>query len=155
MTPEIELVFRMITALSFPFAIFLYLRQRRKEADDHGRYLYESLSSKYDDFLTLSLSNSDLRLWTREALFDASEEQEERIFLLFQLLISLFERAYVLTYSDHMTQAQARRWSSWDRYMEDWSRREDFRHRLTVLLAGYDPDFAAYILNVVERTKAS
>ncbi|MGX8249093.1 hypothetical protein, partial [Escherichia coli] len=44
-----------------------------------------------------------------------------------------------------MDEKHRRRWHSWEDYMREWSRREDFRERLPQLLRGEDPSFAAYI----------
>ena len=50
-----------------------------------------------------------------------------------------------------MDTKQRRRWHSWEDYMREWSRREDFRERLPHLLRGEDPDFAAYIRRLAEE----
>jgi hypothetical protein len=73
--------------------------------------------------------------------------------VLFEILISLFERAYLLAYEDKMTGKQLRRWRSWDDYMREWCEREDFRKLLPKLLQGEDPDFCAYIENILKETR--
>ena len=45
-----------------------------------------------------------------------SAEQRERMFIIFSMLISLFERAYLLLYEDGMKEKQLRRWRSWEDY---------------------------------------
>ena len=50
-----------------------------------------------------------------------------------------------------MDAKQRRRWHSWEDYMREWSRREDFRERLPHLLRGEAPDFAAYIQRLAEE----
>ncbi len=65
--------------------------------------------------------------------------------IIFNMLISLFERAYLLLYDDKMSSRQQRRWLSWEDYMREWCRREDFRALLPVLLEGEDAEFSAYI----------
>jgi hypothetical protein len=71
--------------------------------------------------------------------------------VLFEILISLFERAYLTAYSDRMTAQQRRRWHSWDDFMREWCGRTDFRMTLPFLLQGEDPDFAAYIRQLAEE----
>lgn len=39
------------------------------------------------------------------------------MFIIFSMLISLFERAYLLLYEDNMTERLLRRGSSWEDYM--------------------------------------
>ncbi|MGQ7960533.1 hypothetical protein ACUTAF_22920 [Pseudomonas sp. SP16.1] len=74
---------------------------------------------------------------------DLSDEQRERMLLIFDMLISLFERAYLLVYDQRMDAKRRRRRHSWDDYMREWNQREDFRARLPELLRGEYPDFAA------------
>jgi hypothetical protein len=61
------------------------------------------------------------------------------------MLVSLFERAYLLLYEPNMTSRQQRRWLSWEDYMRDWCKRGDFRALLPSLLEGEDPEFGSYI----------
>ncbi|MDO8960473.1 MAG: hypothetical protein Q7V02_00105, partial [Methylophilus sp.] len=68
--------------------------------------------------------------------------------VLFEILISLFERAYLLGYEPKMSGKQLRRWYSWDDYMREWCERDDFRELLPRLLQGEDPDFAKYITKI-------
>lgn len=65
--------------------------------------------------------------------------------VLFEILVALFERAYILVYEEDMDKDEARLWASWEDYMREWCRRADFREALPALLSGEDPDFAAYI----------
>jgi hypothetical protein len=67
------------------------------------------------------------------------------MFIVFSMLVSLFERAYLLLYAVKMTPQQRRRWLSWDDYMREWCRRADFRRLLPVLLKGEDLEFVQYI----------
>ena len=61
------------------------------------------------------------------------------------MLISLFERAYLLLYEPGLTNAKLRRWRSWEDYMREWLRREGFRSLLPELVKGEDPEFVTYI----------
>ena len=65
--------------------------------------------------------------------------------IVFNMLISLFERAYLLLYEPKMNTRQQRRWLSWEDYMREWCRRGEFRALLPVLLEGEDAEFGAYI----------
>jgi hypothetical protein len=91
------------------------------------------------------LEHPDLKLRTQNATPGLSDEQRERMQVLFEILMSLFERAYLTAYSDEMTPSQRRRWQSWDDFMREWCRREDFRAAMPQLLQGEDLDFAKYL----------
>ncbi len=68
------------------------------------------------------------------------------------MLISLFERAYLLLYEEKMSAKQLRRWRSWEDYMGEWCNRADFRAALPALLNGEDPEFSDYIQSLSKRT---
>jgi DNA topoisomerase IB len=73
---------------------------------------------------------------------------------MYEILISLFERAYLLAFEDNMSRKQLRRWRSWEDFMREWCRRVDFREMLPRLLQGEDPDFAAYIMNLAKQEES-
>lgn len=140
-----ELLSYIVTVFGLPLAIFSFIWQQRKERENEEEAVYQLLSDAYTDFLKLVMENPDLKLRSQRMISDLNEEQLERIQVLFEILISLFERAYLLAYEDKMTGKQLRRWASWDDYMREWCAREDFQHMLPRLLQGEDPDFCDYI----------
>ena len=140
-----ELASYVVTVIGLPLAIYVFLYEQRKERDNEEEEVYQLLADNYQDFLKVVLENPDLRLFSAEATPDLTGEQRERMFVIFSMLISLFERAYLLLHEHDMSSRQARRWSSWEDYMREWCGRADFRDALPMLLRGEDPDFARYI----------
>ncbi len=145
-----ELASFIVTALGLPFAIVFFWWEQRKERDNEDEAAYQLLSDAYNDFLRVVLANPDLRLRTNEPLPDPTHEQNERILVIYDMLISLFERAYLVAWSDHMSEVEKRRWNSWDDYMREWCRRESFFNALPLLLRGEDPGFQAYIRQLAD-----
>lgn len=150
-----ELASFVVTALGLPFAIGFFIWEQRKENDNEEEEAYQLLSDAYNDFLKVVLANSDLHLRTAEALPDPTPEQAERMMVIFDMLISLFERAYLVAYRTRMRKTEARRWNSWDDYMHEWCRRDDFLNALPLLLRGEDPGFQAYIRKVADAERAA
>ena len=74
---------------------------------------------------------------------------------MFGILISLFERAYLVAYDPPMTERKLRRWRSWEDFMREWCRREDFRNALPDLLKGEDPEFVRYIAGLAAEEAAA
>lgn len=140
-----ELLSYVVTAVGLPLAIIVFLYEQKRERDNEEEEVYQLLSDNYQDFLKVALDNPDLRLFSAEQTPDLTKEQRERKIIIFNMLISLFERAYLLLYEPKMSPQQARRWSSWADYMREWCRREDFRALLPVLLEGEDAEFVSYI----------
>ena len=139
-----EFLSYVVTVVGFPFAIWIFIYEQKKERENDEEEIYQKLSDEYAGFLKLILQNSDLQLGATKVI-SLSPEQEERKMILFNLLISLFERAYILAYQENMSRQKQRRWQSWEDYMLEWCRREDFRSKLPVLLIGEDDEFVTYI----------
>lgn len=146
-----ELLSYIVTVFGLPLAIFSFIMEQRKERENEDEEVYQLLTADYTDFLKLVMANPDLKLRSQSETVDLSEEQRERVQVLFEILISLFERAYLLSYDDKMTRKQERRWLSWEDFMREWCEREDFRKLLPRLLLGEDPDFSAYILKLADQ----
>ena len=140
-----EMLSYVVTVIGLPLAISVFIFEQRKERDSEEEEVYQLLSDNYQEFLKIALENPDLRLFATEETPALSPEQHERMFIIFSMLISLFERAYLLLYEDNMTEKQLRRWRSWEDYMGEWCHRVDFRSSLPTLLRGEDPEFSAYI----------
>ena len=146
-----ELLSYVVTVVGLPFAIAVYFLDQRKERENEEEAIWQQLSDAYIDFLEVVLANSDLQLRSRESTPNLSDEQRERMWVVFDMLISLFERAYLLAYEPDMSEKQDRRWHSWEDYMREWCQREDFRTHLPELLRGEDPGFAHYILRLAKE----
>jgi hypothetical protein len=146
-----ELASFIVTTLGLPFAILFFAWEQRKERDNEEEEGYQLLSNAYTDFLKVVLAHSDLRLRTNEPLPEPTPEQRERMLVIFDMLISLFERAYLVAHKPRMSEDEARRWNSWDDFMREWCRRRDFHDSLPQLLRGEDPEFREYIRRIAEE----
>jgi hypothetical protein len=148
-----ELMSYIVTVIGLPLAISVFFIEQRKERENEEEEVYELLSDNYQEFLRTALENPDLRLFSATTM-PLSEEQKERQFIIFSMLISLFERAYLLLFEDDMSPKQARRWNSWEDYIGEWCRRPDFRANLPKLLHGEDPSFVLYVQRLAESARA-
>ena len=149
-----ELLSYIVTVVALPLAIFVFLYERRKERANEEDEVYQLLSDNYQQFLQVVLANPDLRLSSTRRTENLTEEQHERMTVIFGMLVSLFERAYLLLYDPPMSEDRQRRWGSWEDYMAEWCEREDFTEMLPELLRGEDPDFAAYIQKLCASGRA-
>ncbi len=150
-----ELLSYVVTVVGLPLAIFVFLFEQRKERENEEEEVYQLLSDNYQDFLKVALAHPDLRLFADTETPAMSEEQKERQYIIFAMLISLFERAYLLLYEDVMSPKQARRWNSWEDYVHEWCGRADFRASLDKLLRGEDEDFARYVRRIATAENGS
>ncbi|HYE70305.1 MAG TPA: hypothetical protein VD932_02155 [Aquabacterium sp.] len=150
-----ELASFIVTALGLPFAILFFAWEQRKERDNEEEEAYQLLSNAYNDFLKVVLENPDLQLRTNEPLSNPTAEQRERMLVIFDMLMSLFERAYLVAYKPRMSEHERRRWNSWDDYMREWCRREDFHNALPLLLRGEDPEFQSYLRRIAHEERGA
>jgi len=144
-----------VTVVGLPFAIAIFFYEQRKERENEEEEQYQHLSDAYNAFLKIVLDNADLQLRTHEPLANPTPEQRERMLVIFDMLISLFERAYLVAYKDEMDRTERRRWNSWDDYMREWCRRDDFYNALPLLLRGEDPDFQSYMKRVAQEERGT
>jgi hypothetical protein len=147
-----ELASYIVTVIGLPFAIAIFVLEQRKERKGEEEEIFQRLSDEYREFLKLVLENPDLHLLRRGPRSTAlTDEQEERRLAIFGILISLFERAYLLVYEKKMDRQTQRMWKSWEDYMTEWVRHEDFRRALPVLLDGEDEEFGEHIRELARR----
>jgi hypothetical protein len=140
-----ELMGYVVTVIGLPLAIAVFLFEQRKERENEEEEVYQLLSDSYQDFLKVALENPDLRLFSDEVTPSLDDQQKERQLIIFTMLVSLFERAYLLLYEESMSPKQARRWNSWEDYIREWCQKPHFRSQLPQLLRGEDPSFVRYL----------
>lgn len=151
-----ELGSYVVTIIGLPFAILVYLLEQRRERKNEGEEIYQRLSDEYREFLKLVLDNADLQLLRQRGPLTAlTEEQNERKQAIFGILIALFERAYLLVYEERMDRQTRRLWQSWEDYMRDWCKRDDFRGLLPSLLEGEDEEFRQHITRIAGESVAA
>lgn len=149
----LEALSYVVTIVGLPFAIAVFLWEQRRERLNDEEEIYQRLSDEYAKFQLLVLENTDLGLRSSRPSEELTPQQRERLLVVFDILVSLFERAYILVYEADMTRQQRRLWQSWEDYMREWCRREDFRSVLPQLLQGEDEDFARHILRIAAEEK--
>lgn len=148
-----ELASYIVTVFGLPYAITLLMYDNFKERQVENEELYQKLAEEYADFAHLMIENADLRLMTDPIADEAlSPEQKERKKIIFDVLIALFERAFILVYEEKMDKNTKRLWATWDDYIKFWCQRDDFRAILPELLVGEDPGFSRYIKRAANIT---
>lgn len=150
-----ELASYVVTALGLPLAIGIFVYEQRKERANEEAEVYQLLANAYTDFLKVVLDNPDLHLFSNSVTPDLTPLQQERMLIIFDMLMSLFERAYLTAWSPRMNADQRRRWNVWEDFMREWIRRDDFHLRVEALLVGEDPDFQDYFRRLVLQERGS
>lgn len=146
----LEALSYLVTIVGLPLAIGVFVYDRRRDRQTDEEEIFLRLSDEYAAFMRLVIDNADLHLLSPVSKGELTEEQRERKHALFAILVSLFERAYVLVYEEGMSRQQTRLWQSWEDYMHEWCVREDFRAALPALMQGEDPAFVATIERIAK-----
>jgi len=149
-----EMASFVVTAFGLPFAVWVFFVEQRKQRENEEEEAYQHLSDAYNRFLKIVLDNADLQLRINTPLPSPTPEQNERMLVIFDMLISLFERAFLVAYKSAMSPTEQRRWNSWDDYMREWLRRDDFFNAMPLLLRGEDPEFQSYIKRLAREERA-
>ncbi|MBK8987361.1 MAG: hypothetical protein IPM39_15005 [Chloroflexi bacterium] len=155
MMEVLEMLAYIATVLGIPIAILLFVNEKRKERRDREYGTYDALGKEYVDYLRLCMENPELDLYDipLEIESELSAEQKIRQYAMFEILVSLLERAYLM-YQDQSTDIKKSQWSGWDDYMHDYARRETFRRLWQTQGVEYDLDFIKYVTTVIEKVQA-
>lgn len=114
------------------------LYQNSQLREEKHRHVIE----RYQAFLEMCLAHPELRLEYGDSVPNnkLSEKQLYQRDVLFDLLTSIFERAY-LTYARRISSNRRAQWGGWDDYIEIYLDRPDYREWwLRVMFEG-DPAF--------------
>ena len=104
------------------------------------------MPDEYRDLLKLVLENADLCLLCQQSQgAHLADEQKERRFVVFGVLLSLFDDAYLLVYEEKMDRGARHLRRSCEDYMREWVCRADFRESRPGLLDGKNQKFTRYI----------
>ena len=71
----VEFSFYLVETFALPFAILVFVIERRKERFVDEEEIYQRLSDEYTNFLKLVLDNSDLQLLRKSAPLGAAERR--------------------------------------------------------------------------------
>jgi hypothetical protein len=141
-----ELASYVVTVFGLPYAIAMFALDNYKERQIENEELYQKLAEEYAKFANLLIQNADLQLMTGHVADGSlTPEQKERKKIIFDMLVALFERAYILVYEENMDKQTKRLWATWEDYIKFWCQRDDFRAALPDMLVGEDPDFSGYM----------
>ena len=151
----LEITIAIITIIGAPIAIYLYFKDKRKERLDREYGTYNALDDKYIDFLNICLENIDLGIYEMSEKKDKefSNEQLIRKKIIFEILICLFERAYLM-YKNQDTAVRKKQWLGWNSYMEDWMKVKSFRKAWNSYLnSQYDVNFLNHMNQLYNQKK--
>lgn len=137
-----ELLSYVATVVGIPLAIATFITQERKERQSEQEEIYDKLMDHYAEIQEKLFEYPELDQHVTP-LTDPEAARRQRI--LYEMLVSLFERAFILLHGE-TDAAYKRMWNSWLDYIESWSVRPNFRAVLPDMMLGEDPDFTDFMV---------
>jgi len=117
------------------------VHQERKERQAEQEEIYDKLMEHYARVQTKLFENPELDQHDRPL---SNGEDIRRQHIIYDMLVSLFERSFILLYGE--TEPGYRRmWNSWNDYISYWVKYPNFRNALPELMKGEDPEFVAFM----------
>ena len=136
-----ELLSYFATVIGIPLAIATFISQERKERQAEQEEIYDKLMDHYAEIQEKLFEHPELDQHNTP-LTDQEASRRQRI--LYEMLISLFERAFILLYGE-TDPAYLRMWNSWLDYIDLWINRPNFRAALPGMMVGEDPYFVDFM----------
>lgn len=153
----LEIISVIITILGVPVAIYLFFTEKRRERLDRENGTYTTLDDKYIEFLKICLEYSELGVYETSNMKneDLTDEQNIQRKIIIEILICLFERAYLM-YFDQNDSIKKRQWSGWNSYMKNWMENEQFRSLwIDFFNSQYDSRFLTHMNHLYDNTQNS
>lgn len=148
----LEIAGRIVVLLGFPLAYVQYLRTKRKEKRDREYGTYNALDEKYLEFQKLCLDHPYLNIFDipDKVPQKLDEKQQKEELILLTMLISIFERAYLL-YSDQNSVIKKKQWVGWDSYIKSYCKRENFLQAWKISGNTFDTDFEKFMEECIKN----
>jgi hypothetical protein len=148
----LEALSYLVVILGIPAGLVRYFVATRREARDREQATYDALDANFVSFHRLCFDNPGLGIddGTRElGAKPPSPEDEVQRRAAFTILLSLFERAFLM-YSDHSDEVRQQQWKGWDEYFRDYLNNPHFRQAAVALSAYWDRRFQGYLKQALE-----
>lgn len=118
--------------------------QLRKANEDRENGTYDSLDERFTRFLEICIQYPELEVYNpaRDNWAELSAQDARRQLILYQILVSIFERAYLLYNETHVRKSKTRRnqWEGWVRYIRYYSEHPTFLYAWMEEKIGEDMD---------------
>lgn len=129
------------TIVGIPLATFIFVVQEKKERQNEQEEIYDKLMGHYTDIQNKLFEHPELDIHDKPL---ENPEDSRRQYILYEMVISLFERSFILLEYEKDPEYQ-RMWNSWVDYIRQWLKYNNFRAALPQLMEGEDAEFVTYM----------
>jgi len=147
----LDAISKIVIILGLPLAFIQYRVTKRKEKRDREYGTYNALDEKYLEFQNLCLQFPYLDVFDipDKKPIDLSDEQKKEELILFTMLISIFERSYLL-YNDQRSSIKEKQWLGWDTYIKSFCKRSNFLSAWKISGQTFDKEFEQYMVKTIK-----
>lgn len=147
----LQAITNVFVILGLPVAFIQYKITKRKEKRDREYGTYNALDEKYLEYQQLCLQYPYLNIFDIPDKKPAqlNEEQKKEELILFTMLFSIFERAYLL-YTDHYSHIKKKQWLGWDIYIKSYCKRDNFLQAWKISGSTFDTEFEKYMKDTIK-----
>ena len=132
------------TVVGIPLAIVIFSLQEKKERRIEQQEIYDKLMAHYTEVQNKLFEYPELDIHDKPL---ENSEDARRQYILYEMVVSLFERSFILLHGEDDPEYQ-RMWNSWVDYIKQWLVHKNFRDALPRLMEGEDKDFVTYMSKI-------
>lgn len=141
-----QIIYYIAMSIAGPLAVIAFLQVKKAERLEKEYKTYDELDNRFFEYQKLALEYYDLDMLDvpnsdPSLAFDKKRKQE---MVAYSILFSLFERAYLM-FIDQGDGFRARQWAGWERFLNDFIRRENVRTAWQLSKETYDTDFQTFM----------
>lgn len=145
-----ELLSYAAAIIGIPLAIFVYYKGKVNERKIKEKEVLFTSHSLYVDYLKLCLENPELDVYNSYLSGKEISTNEKKELLIFEILFTYLESAY-LYYEDLSDSVKKKRWEGWKKYIEEFSRQENFRKAWKLAEGQWDEDFMKFMNGIMKN----
>lgn len=148
----LEFLAYLVTIGGVPCAIGVFILEKRRERREREGKAFADLDQAYVDFQKLCLEHPDLDVFEDPASTTHNPDslQQRREHAIFSVLISLFERVFIL-FEGHSSEFRQRQWKGWVTFMRSYTGRTNFRRVWDAIGGQFDARFYEFVANELIR----
>lgn len=139
-----ELLSYLATVIGIPMALATFMYQEHKERITEQSEIYDDLMSHYAQIQNKLFEFPEIDQHDKP-LPNLENARRQRI--VYEMIVSLFERAFIMLYGEKDPEYR-RMWNSWSDYVNYWTSQQNFRQALPELMKGEDSAFVDYMKSV-------
>ncbi|MCI0701687.1 MAG: hypothetical protein L0241_11445 [Planctomycetia bacterium] len=142
----VEFIATIIVLIGVPVGLVRYFFAVWREQRDREYGTYDALDEQFIGYQKLCMDHPrlDISDVTTPPPTPLTPEEQKQELIAFTILFSIFERAYLM-YLDQSTAITKTQWDGWDKYIEEFCKRTNFRNAWTLSGATFDQRFEDYM----------